>query len=222
MALKVIGTGLPRTGTASLKGALQLLGYQQTYHMDNLLNNPSQVHYWVELFDTGSTDYDALFEGFAASTDFPGFFAYKALLKQYPDSKFILTTRDPDIWYESIKNTVYQAVTAFFQKDTPTDSMRRVEGVFQLLDRYLFGQFFKGTFLDKEKTLSLVNAYLDEINAIIPADKMLIYEISEGWQPLCDFLELRVPEIEFPYKNKREDFNTMIAKMLSGQKMEVK
>lgn len=222
MALKVIGTGLPRTGTASLKGALQLLGYQQTYHMDNLLNNPAMVKYWVELFDTGKTDFDVLFDGFTASTDFPGFFAYKALLKKYPESKFILTTRDLDSWYDSIHKTVFQAVTSFFAKETPTDSMRRVEGVFQLLDRYLFGQFFNGTFTDKEKTLSIVKAYLQEVKQNIPDGQMLVYEISEGWEPLCDFLDLPVPDLEFPYKNKREDFNTMIAKMLSGQKMEVK
>ena len=222
MTLKVIGTGLPRTGTASLKGALQMLGYDKTYHMDNLLNNPAQVVYWEQLFDQGETDYEALFDGFVASTDFPGFFAYRALLRKYPQAKFILTVRDPETWYESINNTVYQAVTAFFQQDEKVIHNSKVTPVFRLLDNHLFKAFFAGTFPDKARTLAIVESYQQEVIDTIPADQLLIYEIADGWDPLCAFLDCPVPDLEFPFKNKRGDFNAMIAKMLSGQKLEVK
>ena len=107
MSMKVIGVGGPRTGTASLKDALEILGFGRCYHMEWLFNHQEDLKYWHELFNTGKTDFDRLFQGCQSTVDFPGYLNYKALYKQYPEAKFILNDRDPEAWYESAKHTVH-------------------------------------------------------------------------------------------------------------------
>lgn len=109
MGIKVIGAGGPRTGTASLRQALETLGFGKCYHMEHLFNHPEQLPLWHELFETGSTDFDSLFDGFQSTVDFPGYQNYNAIFKKYPDAKVVLANRDPEEWYQSALNTVYAA-----------------------------------------------------------------------------------------------------------------
>ena len=102
MSLKVIGAGFPRTGTTTLKRSLEILACDRVYHMKELLVNPDRLVYWKELSDTGTTDWDALYDGFDATVDFPGYPWYREHLKQYPDAKVILTVRDFDSWYKRL------------------------------------------------------------------------------------------------------------------------
>ena len=109
MSLKIIGAGFPRTGTTTLKRSLEMLGISPTYHMKVLLTNPDQFHFWKTLKETGTTDWDALYSGYAASVDFPAYPWYKEHMERYPDAKVILTVRPFDAWYTSISNTVKKA-----------------------------------------------------------------------------------------------------------------
>ena len=109
MSIQIIGAGFPRTGTTTLKSALQTLGFNDTYHFKDLIANSDKLKYWQELENNGTTDFDALFEGYKATVDFPGYPYYKILMKQYPDAKVILSKRDFDQWYESVNKTIWKA-----------------------------------------------------------------------------------------------------------------
>ena len=108
MTLKVIGAGFGRTGTQSLKVALEELGFGKCYHMQEVMRNPSHFKKWAEIMEGGKADWDALFEGYQSGADWPLAAYYKELMVAYPDAKVILTVRDPERWYESISTTLYQ------------------------------------------------------------------------------------------------------------------
>lgn len=223
MSLKVLGVGAPRTGTSSLKVALQMLGFGGCAHMQELFGNPVKTAQWVEFFETGKVDFDDLFDGYQSSTDFPGCLLYAELTERYPDLKFILTLRDPEEWYESILRTIYAAVP-----HTPEDKeVMRLKGeahpkfksigaALSLVEVYLFQRHYAGEFLDKEATIARYLAFQNELRTRVPAQNMLEFKIGDGWEPLCQFLGVPVPDEPFPFKNKRKDFQEQIGKMVSG------
>ncbi|MEO1029694.1 MAG: sulfotransferase family protein [Pseudomonadota bacterium] len=107
MALKVIGAGFGRTGTLSMKAALEQLGYVKTHHMLEVMPSKDQRKHWLAIAQGERVDWDEVFEGFEASVDFPSSTYYTELLEKYPEAKVILTVRDPDKWYVSASNTIY-------------------------------------------------------------------------------------------------------------------
>ena len=108
MALKVIGAGWGRTGTESLKMALEQLGFDRCYHGFDLMNDGRKLQYWKQLHTERTTDFDELFKGYHAAVDTPAAFYYRELLQQYPDAKVILTVRDAGKWYDSAANTIFK------------------------------------------------------------------------------------------------------------------
>src|SRR4028118_1909160 len=109
MAIRVIGAGLGRTGTLSLKAALEEVGFGACYHMIELLGHPEQVHFWEAASRGEPVHWDALFAGYQSIVDYPGCRYYRTLMEHYPDAKVVLTVRDPDRWYESTRETIYKA-----------------------------------------------------------------------------------------------------------------
>jgi hypothetical protein len=211
--MKVIGVGGPRTGTASLKDALEILGFGRCYHMEWLFNHQEDLKYWHELFDTGKTDFDRLFQGCQSTVDFPGYLNYKALYKQYPDAKFILNYRDPEAWYESAKHTVHSVTPQtipqklkMLRKMIFSRRFRRLAQSFRLVEKYLWKGKYRGNFNDREQTLEIFRSFYDEVKNTIPTDQLLVYKIADGWGPLCEFLDVPVPKENFPHKNQRKDF----------------
>src|SRR5579862_2420486 len=110
MALKVIGAGWGRTGTESLKKALEILGFDKCYHMLELIKYPEQLVYWEQLHRKEKPDYDKLFDGYQSSVDFPSSLYYKEFMLQYPDAKVILSWRPADKWYESASKTILKPI----------------------------------------------------------------------------------------------------------------
>ena len=108
MNLEIIGAGLARTGTMSLKLALEQLGYGPCFHMIEMLKDPHQLKLLDVSHPQGSPKWSLFFEGYRSTTDYPACLYYKELLDLNPNAKVILTVRDPDSWYESVKNTVYR------------------------------------------------------------------------------------------------------------------
>jgi len=230
MALKIIGAGGPRTGTASLKEALETLGFGKCYHMEWLFNHPEQLKYWHELYATGTTDFDSLFDGFTSTVDFPGYINYKAIFKKYPDAKVILNDRDPEEWYQSALHTVYAATPqtigqklGLMKKMILSSRFRKIAKTFMLAEKYLWNVQYQGKFKDKDKAIQIYNDFNEEIKSHIPPDQLLIYNISDGWGPLCSFLNVSVPDAEFPFKNKRNEFHEQIKRMMAtGEQLELK
>lgn len=210
MALEVIGAGHGRTGTLSLKAALEELGFGRCYHMVELLAQPEKISYW-EAAERGSVDWNALFEEYRAGVDFPVFRHYQALARHYPDAKVILTVRDPERWYESALNTIYRAGPSPLQKallafQLPfSPRLRKLIRVFRLSGD-VWQKDFKGRFEDKAYALQAFEAHTEEVKQTIPKERLLVYEVKEGWGPLCTFLNVPVPDKPFPRLNDRASF----------------
>ena len=224
MSLKIIGAGLPRTGTTTLKRSLEILGYDKVYHMKVLLTNPDQYHLWDTLDKTNTTDWDTLYDGYQATVDFPCYPWYKEHMKRYPDAKVILTVRSFDGWYKSIYNTVWQAgpqtvpqklVMLFKLLRSPR--LRKVVKCIKLVKKKTYAQLLEGKFLDKANTERLFNEYIESVKAHVPAEKLLVYDVRDGWEPLCEFLGKPVPAEELPHLNKKENFKTMLKSLMKGE-----
>jgi len=200
MALQIIGAGFPRTGTTTLKKSLETLGFEKAYHFKDLIANPSKLVHWEEIENEGQTNFEQLFEGYKASVDFPGYPYYKILMNTYPDAKVILTIRDFEGWYESNFNTIW--------KVEPTNDCLKF-----MHNTYLVKQF-NNKFCSKDIAEEMFHSHNNEVIKFVPKDRLLIYEVKDGWEPLCSFLKLTVPKEPFPHLNKKENFSEMLDKML--------
>lgn len=215
MSVKIIGAGYGRTGTKSLQVALEQLGFDKCYHMEELILHPEDVRHW-ENADRGiAVDWDELFKGYQSIVDFPGTMHYQKLADYYPDAKVILTVRDPEKWYASALSTIYAFDPGLRLKLRLLFSLpfspraRHLLRVIKLIRRSLWGCFFEGRFADKDHTIRRFNRHLDEVKSTIAAERLLVFEVRNGWEPLCAFLGKEVPTTPFPATNKQEDFRQM-------------
>lgn len=225
MSIKIIGAGLPRTGTNTLKVSLATLGYcKKVYHMKELLVNPERLHYWKTLDDTGDTDWNGLYDGYDGTVDFPGYPWYKEHMKQYPDAKVILTVRDFESWYKSVDSTVFRA-----GPQTPGEKIkmigkllfsaraRKVVKCIKWFKKVFFAERLQGQFGDKAHAEKFWNDHIADVKAHVPADKLLVYDVRDGWAPLCKFLGVEEPAEELPHLNKKENFKEMLPKLMKGK-----
>lgn len=213
--LKVIGAGFGRTGTESLKIALEQLGFGKCYHAFEIL--PEHLPEWKKLQRGEIPDYDLLFNGFQSCTDFPAALYYKELIKQYPNAKVVLTVRDPEKWYDSASKTIFRRLPDFIL------ALIRFFGLFlkgaqvfpdihiQIGD-LIREDLFKGRINDREHTISIFNVWNEEVKKTVPADRLLVFEVKDGWESLCNFLGVPVPSTPFPHSNDGATFEKKIAK----------
>lgn len=228
MSIKVIGAGFPRTGTMTLKKALETLGYNDTYHYRDLIANSKKLKYWQELENTGNTDFEKLFEGFEATVDFPGYPYYKILLKQYPDAKVILTKRDFDKWYESTTKTIWKSANKpfiervnLFKRKLFSKNLRGIFKCVKFMRRvYLYGQF-DNNFSNKSHAEKVFFEHIDDVINHVPKQQLLVYDVAEGWEPLCEFLNRPIPNEPFPHLNKKENFHKMVKEMIKEASGEI-
>ncbi len=214
MSIQVIGAGYGRTGTKSLQLALEQLGLNKCYHMEVLLRNPAGVKHWQNAYKETDVDWDDLFEGYQAIVDFPGSMYYKQLTEHYPDAKVILSVRDAESWYKSVASTIFAfdpgpAIKLRMLLSMPFSSTaRNLFKVITLNEKSIWQKHFEGKFKDKDYAIGNYNAHIEEVKRNIPADKLLIFEAKDGWEPLCQFLGKDVPDTPYPRSNKKDDFAT--------------
>ncbi len=223
MSIQIIGAGFPRTGTTTLKHCLETLGYNKTFHMKELIVNPSKLPYWLSLEKTRTTDFDALYEGYQATVDFPCYPFYKEHMVRYPDAKVILTVRPFDAWYESARNTVRKAGPQtvpekinMLWKMVTQPRIRQVVKCIQMFERIFWTEQFHDRFADTEYAEKVFNQHIEDVKAHVPADKLLVYDVRDGWEPICNFLGKPVPSDPLPHLNKKENFKTMLAELMAG------
>ncbi len=205
MALKVIGAGMGRTGTASLKVALEALGMGPCYHMTEVMKNPGFTKHWIAAAG-GDADWEQTFSGYAATVDNPGCNYWKELAAFYPEAKVILTTRDAHKWFDSTNETIHSVEFARFMQNSPFGEMIRKT----MWDR------MENRMQDREYMVDFFNRRSAEIVASIPADRLLVFQVSEGWEPLCRFLDVAVPDMEFPRINSRDETMALLAGLMSA------
>lgn len=201
MALEVVGAGFGRTGTLSLKLALEKLGFNKTYHMAELFQNADHLDLWEQALATGSCNWDKLFEGYRASVDWPACTYWKQLAEHYPNSKVILSLRNPDSWFESIHNTIYPTSIKAAQSDDPFTKRWANWG-----NKLIWEDTFNDRVEDKKHAIDVFNANTEAVKNTISADRLLVFEASQGWPPLCEFLECKIPDEPYPRVNSTEEF----------------
>jgi Sulfotransferase domain len=206
MALKIIGAGMGRTGTASLKVALEALGVGRCYHMTEVLKNPEFIKDWISAAE-GRADWDSIFRGYSATVDNPGCNYWKELAAHYPDAKVILTTRDADKWFESTNETIHSAEFARFLENSPFGEM---------IQKTLWNRM-ENRMQDRSYMVEFFDRHCADVIESIPAERLLVYQVSDGWEPLCRFLDVPVPNMEFPRINSRNETKELMAQLMSAR-----
>lgn len=195
--LKIIGAGFGRTGTLSTKMALEELGFGPCYHMTELFQNPGAEEMWEAVVRGEPVSWDDVFRGYQASVDWPACAFYQQQMQAYPAAKVLLTVRDPERWYESVKSTIYRA-----PQDVPPDNAHA-----RMVSKLIWEGTFNGKFEDKDYAITVFNRHNEEVQRLIPPEKLLVFNVKEGWEPLCAFLGVPVPDKPFPHLNDRDSFN---------------
>lgn len=207
--LKVIGAGFGRTGTTSLKAALDALGFGPTYHMQEVMKSPRNSRLWVQGLDSGHFDWDEIFRGYGSALDWPASAYYRELADEYPEAKVILTVRDPHRWHESATNTIY-AISKVARKSPFISFGKRLfphlRNVTRLTDEMIWNGVFGGRFEDRDHAIRIFRENTEEVRRIFPEERLLVYEVGEGWGSLCEFLGVPVPDEPFPHLNDAKSF----------------
>lgn len=210
MTLKVIGAGFGRTGTMSTQKALEQLGFAPCYHMTEVVKNVDHVDVWEAAERGEPVDWHTFFAEYEAGVDIPVAFHYEALMDAFPDAKLILTTRDSQRWYDSFRNSIYELHHAtpprWFTWINP--SFKRFIGWTQGL---MWDRTFDGKFISEpDYAMRVFEAHNERVKAAVPADRLLIFSVKEGWEPLCTFLNVPIPDTPFPHANDRKQMQRMV------------
>jgi hypothetical protein len=207
VALQVIGAGLGRTGTASLKVALEQLGIGRCYHMTELHARPTDVPHWLAAAD-GAADWDQLFAGYGATVDYAGCTFWRELAAYYPQAKILLSVRDSQAWFESTQATIFAPVWIDHLEASPQKTF---------LERTVTAPFGERIH-ERDFMIRAFEAHVGAVERTIPAERLLKYDVKAGWTPLCRFLDLPVPDVPFPCVNTREDTRQLIQSIMSAER----
>jgi hypothetical protein len=202
---------MPRTGTLTQKMALEMLGLGPCYHMVDVLADLDQAGLWQRALD-GERPWDQIFGGFQSTVDWPGGYFYRELMEVYPQAKVLLSVREPEAWERSMRETVWAVRHGESLIRLLSSAQARVSpqwrGFLEMIDRLLWEG--TGTFASAHATprqlIDTMNRHNQEVKRNVPSERLLVWSVGEGWEPLCDFLELPVPEEPFPHINDRTEF----------------
>ncbi len=202
MTLDVVGAGFGRTGTLSLKLALERLGFDKCYHMGEVAQHPDHVALWEDA-SRGNPNWEQIFEGYKAGVDWPTSKFWRELAEYYPNSKVILSTRDPEGWYDSVRNTIYPRSTRLVNSENEGERRR---------SRWVVDNIWNGVFAghveDKAHAIAVYEANLEAVKQAIPASRLLVYEAPHDWGSLCEFLDRAVPDEPYPQVNTTTQFQS--------------
>jgi len=209
--MKVIGAGLPRTGTLTQKLALEQLGFGSCYHwVDVLADLDGQVPLWNRALD-GEAPWEEVFAGRGATVDWPGGYFYRELIDAYPEAKVLLSVRDPESWERSFRETIVDMCHGESLMRLLSSARGEIDprwhSYLALVDRMFWGEL--GTFAaghSPEQLIERMIAHNEDVKRAIPAERLLVWKVTDGWEPLCEFLEVDVPAEPLPHVNDRDTF----------------
>ena len=218
MSLQIIGAGFGRTGTDSTRVALNELGFP-CYHMREVMARRNQGHlaFWQEVAtapEGAQHEWERVFADYTAAVDFPASCVWRELMAAYPDAKVLLTLHPggSEAWYESTWETIYYGERVWHWKvlERVIPVARRFN---QMVRKIIWDRCLQGTMRDRGAALGRYIENVEQVKAAVPEDRLLVYQVDEGWQPLCDFLGVPVPDREFPRVNERRTFKRVIIVM---------
>jgi Sulfotransferase domain len=223
--LEVIGAGLPRTGTLSLKTALERLGFGPCHHMFEIYAHLELVDRWSSV-PTTRAGWERVFAGYRSSVDWPASFFWREQATAFPQAKVILTVRDPDRWYASLRTMVSLRAEAMAADDPSQTAAGFFEARFARLQP-LLGRIVCGTFGDvrpfpdwvpgQEQAVEAFERHASAVRDGLPADRLLVFDVRQGWEPLCAFLDVAVPDEPFPRLNDAEAIKRTFAGLKTGR-----
>ncbi len=204
MTLKVIGAGYGRTGTASLKVALETLLHAPCYHMSEVLGNAGHVDLWLDAAAGNPDrpdrpDWNAIFGNYVATVDFPASNYWQELANVYPNAKIVLSVRDAERWFASTQETIFSKTLQELQSGTKWGRMIKAT-----IDDHLGGNCN-----DRKTVVAAFDAHIARIKNAFDSDRLLVFEAKDGWEPLCNFLGVPVPKEPYPHINSKEEFEAV-------------
>lgn len=202
MTLEVIGSGFGRTGTSSLKLALEMLGFGPCHHMDEVLENPPQVALWQDFAAGKTMDVADFFTGYRSQVDFPGAHVWRESAARYPKAKVLHTVRPEEKWWTSFSQTIGKLNATHQSLDLPPHVHDMLDVADELFTRRTLG----GDPTDREACLAAFRARQAEVEAAIAPGRLLVFDVAQGWEPLCAFLDVPVPDQPFPRRNDQVQY----------------
>ncbi|MGP4091135.1 sulfotransferase family protein [Streptomyces sp. KR55] len=204
--LEVFGAGFGRTGTLSLRTALERLGFGPCHHMLGLFEDPDTLPLWRAAARGESVDWARAYKGYRSSVDWPGAAFWRDITAAFPDAKVILTVRDPESWYASAESSIHAAAVA----PLPDDADPLFAQVRQMSLDVVWDGVFDGRFTDKQHAIEVFEEHVAAVKREIDPARLLVFEVRQGWEPLCAFLGVPVPDEPFPRSNDRAAFRQLM------------
>jgi hypothetical protein len=203
MTLRVVGAGLGRTGTHSLKLALEQLLGAPCYHMVEVFGRPDDIPRWADAADGEPVDWNALMHGYTAAVDWPAAAFWSELADEFPGAIVLLSTRaSADAWWKSANDTIFQVVA----REPPPDPVGRAQ---IMMIRRLLERRFTPDWSDATAAKRAYEQHNETVRAHVPRDRLGEWQGGDGWEPICAALGLPVPDAAFPHVNTTDDFRTM-------------
>jgi len=207
--LKLINAGLGRTGTTSLQMALERIGLGPCYHMFDIISSDERLKQWEKIVcDAQRPDWEIVFDGYTSAVDGPCAIYYRQIMEAFPNAKIMLTVRDAERWYHSTYDTLYQF--ALKSEKNPPEPHSTQSRLYRLTSTMVWNGLFGGRFSDKEYAIDVFRNRNQEIIRNVDPENLLVYDVKQGWEPLCAFLGVDVPPEEFPHVNDTESMRKRI------------
>jgi hypothetical protein len=221
--VRVIGAGFGRTGTTSLKAALETLGFGRSYRLTEVFEHPEHVAVWEAAHRGEPVDWNEFLAGHEITIDWPACSFYAELMEAFPEAPVILTLRDPDRWYESVRSTIY----GIHKISAGPAPMRLpfgfaglfapgVTGIARLADEILWDGTFEGRFEDRHHAIETFHRHNEEVRRRVPSERLLVFDVKEGWGPLCDFLGVEAPTEPFPHLNDTREMRRRLLGLVAA------
>ncbi len=209
--MKMIGVGFGRTGTMSLKAALEELGAGPCFHMIDLItgeNKARDLDQWVKVANDEPVDWTEVFDGWEATVDWPAATKWREIAAAFPDVPVLLNVRDFDGFYKSCANTIMAVKEAAAAGELEQDASREPPApeLWGVIDKLIWEGDFQGRFKDKEWAREMYWDRVETIKREIPADRLVYWELGDGWEPLADALGVEAPDKPFPHLHDTNEF----------------
>jgi Sulfotransferase domain len=211
MTLAVIGAGFGRTGTLSLKLALEMLGFGPCYHMVEVFKTPGHAERWAAAASQTNVDWDDLLNGYNSAVDWPSTYFWRELAEYYPNAKIIHTERSTESWIKSVNETIFRAIAGNSDDGAHVDAQRA------MARELVFNRTFGGQVDDRAHLARIYENHSKEVKRTIAPERLLVYQSGQGWEPICKFLGVPVPAAPYPKVNSTEEFQSRVDRLTKGE-----
>lgn len=194
MTLRVVGAGLGRTGTMSLKLGLERLLGAPCYHMAELFAHPEHVPLWHAAARGEPVDWHALFNGYRAAVDWPVGSFWPEVSAAFPDALILLSTRSAESWWRSASQTIFPI------------SQKAAGTPWHAMWLELAKNRFTAQLDDRAAAIAAYQRHNADVRARAPKRRLLEWAAQDGWGPLCRALGVPEPDEPFPHANSTEEF----------------